>query len=309
MHEITTDQNIPPAQNVVSTELEPGQEEYDVRKTDEVPAQNVVSTELEPGQEEYDVRKTEVPAQTLISTEPASARTGIHWSWGDLLLIFFVSIAFFLVVAVILAVVFVVVLRNAALYEGSALLLEAVALVGGVYLLGLRRRRHSWAAIGIRSTSRRWLLGAIGLGLLLVLVMGLVANGMQVLLRQPGVNPQQNLFLPNGLSWVSIIGTILFGGVAVPFAEELFFRGVLYTFLRERWGVWIGAVVSAMLFGAAHLNISVGVAVFILGLVSALVYERTKSLWPSIIIHVVNNSFKFILVYALLAATTRILLF
>src|SRR5436189_2848819 len=103
MHEITTDQSIPPVQNIVSTE--PGQED-DVRKTDGIPAQNVVSTEPEP------------------------ALTSVHWSWGDLLLIFFVSIGFFLVGAVILAVILAAVLRNAALYVASVLLLEAVALVG-----------------------------------------------------------------------------------------------------------------------------------------------------------------------------------
>ena len=47
MHEITTDQSMPPARSVVSTESEQGQE-YDVRKTDEVPARSVVSMELEP---------------------------------------------------------------------------------------------------------------------------------------------------------------------------------------------------------------------------------------------------------------------
>ena len=81
---------------------------------------------------------------------------------------------------------------------------------------------------------------------------------------------------------------------------------MLYRFLRERWGVWIGALVSAALFGAAHLDLSVGVAAGALGLVSALVYERSKSLWPSIIIHAVNNSLKFILVYAFLATCMRL---
>ena len=81
---------------------------------------------------------------------------------------------------------------------------------------------------------------------------------------------------------------------------------MLYRFLRERWGVWIGAIVSAVAFRAAHGNLIVGVAAGITGLVSALVYERTRSLWPSIIMHTLNNSLKFILFYALLATHTKI---
>lgn len=243
--------------------------------------------------------------QEAIPTPSEPTAASMHWSWGDLLLIFCVSLAFFFAVIVLFSALlprevpqaFWVVLTS---------LLEAASLVGTVYWLGLRRRGQRWTAIGICSISRRWLLGALGLGLLLTVVTGLVASSIQALLGHPNVNPQQDLFTPSGLSWVSIIGNILFTGIAVPFAEELFFRGVLYRFLRERWGVWIGALVSAVLFGAAHLDLSVGVAVGILGLVSALVYERSKSLWPSIIIHAVNNSLKFILVYAFLATSMKL---
>jgi uncharacterized protein len=240
--------------------------------------------------------------QEAVSRPNEPTPTSIWWRWSDLLLIFCVSLAFLFAGSVL----FSALLRTEALSVVSSLFMEVIALVGSVYWLGLRRRGQNWAAIGIRSISRRWLLGALGLGLLLTVVTGLVGYSLQALLGHPHVNPQQDLFTPSGLSWVSILGTILFGGIAVPFAEELFFRGVLYTFLRERWGVWIGALVSAVLFGAAHLDLSVGVAVGIMGLVSALVYERTKSLWPSIIIHVVNNSLKFILVFALLATSMKL---
>ena len=55
-----------------------------------------------------------------------------------------------------------------------------------------------------------------------MLITNWIAFSVQVLLGHPLVNPQQDLFTPRGLSWVSIIGIILFVGVAVPFAEELF---------------------------------------------------------------------------------------
>ena len=243
--------------------------------------------------------------QETIATPSEPTTASRPWSWGDLLLIFCVGLACFFGGSALFSALLPPEVPQA-LWVVSSLLLEAASLVGSVYWLGLRRRGQSWAAIGIGSISRRWVLGALGLGLLLTVVTGLVAYSLRALLGHPNVNPQQDLFTPSGLSWVSILGTILFGGIVVPFAEELFFRGVLYRFLREQWGVWIGALVSAVLFGAAHLNLSVGVAVGIMGLVSALVYERSKSLWPSIIIHAVNNSLAFILVFALLATNMKL---
>ncbi len=245
--------------------------------------------------------QSEPAVQELIPMPSEPTAASIHWSWGDLLRIFFASLVFSFAGSALLPP-----FLPQALLVVSSLLLEAASLVGSVYWLGLQWRGLGWAAIGIGSISRRWVLGTVGLGLLVAVVTGLVCSVIQALLGQPNVNPQQDLFAPNGLSWVSIIGTILFGGVAVPFAEELFFRGVLYRFLRERWEVWIGALVNAVLFGAAHLDLSVGVAVGITGFVSALMYERSKSLWPSIIIHVVNNSLKFILFYAVLATSMKL---
>jgi uncharacterized protein len=81
---------------------------------------------------------------------------------------------------------------------------------------------------------------------------------------------------------------------------------VLYRFMRERRGVWIGALASAVLFGLTHRGVSGGVAAGIIGLVSALVYERSKSLWPSIIIYAVNLSLNFILVFAVLATSMKL---
>jgi membrane protease YdiL (CAAX protease family) len=66
----------------------------------------------------------------------------------------------------------------------------------------------------------------------------------------------------------------------VPFCEELFFRGFLYGGLRRRLPFPVAAVISAVVFGAVHLN-------------EANVYERTGSLWSTIAIHVTNNAIVF----------------
>jgi membrane protease YdiL (CAAX protease family) len=87
-------------------------------------------------------------------------------------------------------------------------------------------------------------------------------------------------------------GGVLFFIVAVllaPFFEELFFRGFLYKGFKNSWGWWPAALVSAALFSLAHLQITVFVPIFALGFALAWVYERTGSLWTSIVMHAVFN--------------------
>lgn len=85
------------------------------------------------------------------------------------------------------------------------------------------------------------------------------------------------------------------GGIAVgilgPIAEEIGFRGVLMGgLLRMRCHPWVAIAVSAIVFSffhGTHLQL-LGTMVF--GSISGWLYWRTRSLIPSMIIHIVNNS-------------------
>jgi uncharacterized protein len=81
--------------------------------------------------------------------------------------------------------------------------------------------------------------------------------------------------------------------LVAPFAEELFFRGFLYQAFRNSFGVLPGALLSALIFGAIHFEFFKLVQLAILGVILALLFEKTKSLWPPIILHAVNNSLAF----------------
>lgn len=77
--------------------------------------------------------------------------------------------------------------------------------------------------------------------------------------------------------------------VIVPVGEEVFFRGFVYGGLRARWGVATAALASAAFFAVAHAQLVHGVPIFLLGVILALLYERTGSLLPAVITHAVNN--------------------
>ena len=86
---------------------------------------------------------SEPSAQEAVSTQTRPTPASIHWSWGDLLLIFLASVLF-QVAGGFLSTAF---LPTEALVTANSGLVEAGALVGSIYWLGLRRRRQSWRAM------------------------------------------------------------------------------------------------------------------------------------------------------------------
>ena len=100
-----------------------------------------------------------------------------------------------------------------------------------------------------------------------------------------------------GERWLATFSYI----VAAPIAEELFFRGLIYGTLRSRMGVWLSAGISAALFSLSHgYSLVNGSAVFVGALVSALIYEKSRSLLPCILSHAAHNTI--VVVSALLLA-------
>jgi membrane protease YdiL (CAAX protease family) len=179
--------------------------------------------------------------------------------------------------------------------------LEALALAGGVYLLGLKRKGLGWRDIGLREISWRWVLIVTGITLVAIPASTLLTLLVLLVLNQPFENPQLDFLIPEGFSWLSAIGMLLLGGIAAPFGEELLFRGVLFRMVRARWGLWAGVLVSSLIFAALHGHIAVAVSAFVLGLLLALVYHYSGSLWAAVIVHALNNSARIVLLYILVA--------
>ncbi|MFO7986414.1 MAG: CPBP family intramembrane glutamic endopeptidase [Desulfatiglandaceae bacterium] len=80
------------------------------------------------------------------------------------------------------------------------------------------------------------------------------------------------------------------GGLAGPVAEELFFRGVVYGFVR-RWGVPAAITASTLLFLLAHPDAFQKIPVIqgAGGILFAVAYEVKKNLMVPIVIHALGN--------------------
>jgi uncharacterized protein len=85
---------------------------------------------------------------------------------------------------------------------------------------------------------------------------------------------------------------ILLIAVAAPIAEEVCFRGMLFAGMRERLPSLAAALVSGLIFGGLHATTGVTAVppLMVFGVVLALLYERTGSIVPGILLHMLNNS-------------------
>ncbi len=88
----------------------------------------------------------------------------------------------------------------------------------------------------------------------------------------------------------SLALTLVGGAIITPLGEEGFFRGVLANALLARYGAWVGVIVSAAIFAVAHgINPILPVA-FVVGVLTALLFRWSGSVWPGVVLHGVNNA-------------------
>jgi len=116
------------------------------------------------------------------------------------------------------------------------------------------------------------------------------------------LEPEQNPLVPMVLgsdSFWFLAFLFIFGGLVGPVTEEVFFRGFFYPALRQRVGRMAAIGINAFCFAALHGNLIQLAPLLGLGLILALLRERTGSVVASTVLHCVHNTLVLILLLAL----------
>jgi membrane protease YdiL (CAAX protease family) len=102
---------------------------------------------------------------------------------------------------------------------------------------------------------------------------------------------QQSKYAP-----LTTYATLLASVLVAPFCEEIFFRGFVFTgLLRGMPLVW-AIIFSALIFAVAHADPGSFAVLFVIGLALAFIRWRTRSIWPGMILHFLNNAIGAILI-------------
>lgn len=92
------------------------------------------------------------------------------------------------------------------------------------------------------------------------------------------------------------VAIILLAVVIAPVAEELVFRGYLYTVLKRFFGALPSLVFNGVLFGLVHVNAPALVPLFLLGCAFTIAYEVTGSLFVPMAMHALFNAINLVAV-------------
>jgi uncharacterized protein len=165
----------------------------------------------------------------------------------------------------------------------GSIVTAAAALLAGAVLIRFADGR-SPAALGIavsRETAVHAGLGTgIGVAALLVAVAGMLVTGSLRFVAQPG----------SAAGWLGVVAAQAAGFMAAALAEEAVFRGYAFQVLARATGPVVAVALSSALFALAHsTNPEVGgfalLNIFLAGVLLALAYLRTLSLWFATALH------------------------
>jgi membrane protease YdiL (CAAX protease family) len=181
---------------------------------------------------------------------------------------------------------------NQPLTIGLTIALDALLIAAPIVIVAWLRGRADPAAFGLRRPEWRsalgWTLGAYASFWAVTIVVALIfgnADEQELVVELKGEH-----------SLAVLAGFVVMTCVVGPLAEEFFFRGFLFRVLWERTNVIVATICTGAAFGIVHKPGGDWIGVAVLALLGAglcVIFWRTASLVPCIMLHSFHNSISF----------------
>lgn len=147
---------------------------------------------------------------------------------------------------------------------------------------------------------RALLLGVLVTGLFLPVSWGLQWASAQFMTRVEVVPVEQPAVqtLRASETWVSraVLGVVAIA--LAPVAEEVLFRGILYTAVKQAGFPRLALWGTSLLFAAIHANLATLLPLLVLSLALTLLYEKTGNLLAPIAAHALFNGVNFLRLFS-----------
>lgn len=170
-------------------------------------------------------------------------------------------------------------------YDSLIIGITVLSGVIGLALIGLifrMRRERFTKELKICKIKRTYILPLILVGIATNFVITVIINYIPY--PKEWVTNFTSILLIDEL-WINILFTVVYTAIF----KELFFRGLIYTRLKNGMNKHLAAFLSAGLFGLIHIALLQIIYATIMGLILVYVFEKFESVIPCIIIHIVNN--------------------
>jgi membrane protease YdiL (CAAX protease family) len=171
----------------------------------------------------------------------------------------------------------------------TAILVQNAGFLAAALPLLITRGGRAPAALGFLPARLRdfFIWGAVVVASALVLRQ--LVGVFQQVTNRPVQVPAYDI-MNAGLADLGLPAMLLLAAVLAPLAEEVAFRGVLFSWLRRRLSFLPAAILQALPFGLLHIQLEHVLYATLLGAMLALARERGRSLWVPVAIHVVINT-------------------
>lgn len=179
----------------------------------------------------------------------------------------------------------------------AAIAVQSFAILAALLPLALRRGRQVFAVLGMQEPAEP----RAYLWLPFVFISAMVGHALVLALQTltgrnaetPGAAMLDAVSGQPGGFPALILGVV----ILAPLGEELLFRGLVYGWLRRMLSFTPAAVLQAVPFGLLHGTLDYTIYASLLGVVLALVRERTGSLRVCIAAHMLVNAGAIAFVY------------
>lgn len=131
------------------------------------------------------------------------------------------------------------------------------------------------------------IIGIIG-GIVLWIICSLVNEVVKIFAGSIPVHPyiqKLNISKSSSIKYIILFSLVLL----TPIAEEIFFRGFVFTVFKKRYGRFIGIIASSILFMIFHFQILWFAQILIVGICLAILFEYSCSLVSVVIAHSIIN--------------------
>ncbi|PKM90679.1 MAG: hypothetical protein CVU87_01575 [Firmicutes bacterium HGW-Firmicutes-12] len=178
------------------------------------------------------------------------------------------------------------------------------SLFRGLFMLALmafwlRVKHHlHWKELGLQSGNRRnWFWVGLRQGILLFIAVTIFSM-LLIPLYPFEIKPQAVTEIFSKVStWKQMLLIFSVVSVLAPISEELYFRGFLYPALRNRLGRMPALILANSFFGILHFDLLRFIPITLAGIWLTMLYEKTGTLYTSIIAHAVWNALMISLVF------------
>jgi|GEM_PF-2424483 len=161
-------------------------------------------------------------------------------------------------------------------------LLASVGVLASTGYVLASRTAMGWAIIGLTRPEARWVLIAVSVAAALFFA----GERLDALMGFGIMESTRASYAATLKSEVGLIGLMAVLAIILPISLEIYFRGVLFNFLRPMLGLEAAIGVSALVYGLLFFNPSIPVYMaygVVQGAVFCLLFVRSGSLWTAIV--------------------------